>query len=84
MSNTRAIILDVESNDLLANMLDFSSFPYKLKPDAKLWCVVLRDAYTDEVIAEEKENITKEWLQRSLEGCTHLIGHNVLKFDFLV
>ena len=37
MSNTRAIILDVESNDLLANMLDFSSFPYKLKPDARLW-----------------------------------------------
>ena len=84
MSNTKAIILDIESNDLLANMLDFSSFPYKLKPDAKLWCVVLRDAYTDEVIAEEKENITKEWLQKSLEGCTHLIGHNVLKFDFLV
>ena len=23
-------------------------------------------------------------MQRSLEGCTHLIGHNVLKFDFLV
>lgn len=84
MSNTKAIILDIESNDLLANMLDFSSFPYKLKPDAKLWCVVLRDAYTDEVIAEEKKNITKEWLQKSLEGCTHLIGHNVLKFDFLV
>ena len=84
MSNTRAIILDVESNDLLANMLDFSSFPYKLKPDARLWCIVLRDAYTDEVIAEEKENITKEWLQKRLEGCTHLIGHNVLKFDFLV
>ena len=84
MSNTRAIILDLESNDLLADMLDFSSFPYKLKQNAKLWCVVLRDAYTDEIIAEEKENITKEWLQKSLEGCTHLIGHNVLKFDFLV
>jgi len=54
MENTRAIILDIETTDLLANMLDFSSFPYKLKPEAKLWCVVLRDAYTDEVIAEEK------------------------------
>ena len=84
MSNTRVIILDLESNDLLADMLDFSSFPYKLKQNAKLWCVVLRDAYTDEIIAEEKGNITKEWLQKSLEGCTHLIGHNVLKFDFLV
>ena len=84
MSNIKAIVLDLESNDLLSEMLDFSSFPYKLKPDAKLWCVVLRDAYTNEVLAEEKENITKEWLQKSLEGCTHLIGHNVLKFDFLV
>ena len=84
MENTRAIILDIETTDLLANMLDFSSFPYKLKPEAKLWCVVLRDAYTDEVIAEEKKKITKEWLQDNLKGCTHLIGHNVLKFDFLV
>lgn len=84
MENTRAIILDIETTDLLSNMLDFSSFPYKLKPEAKLWCVVLRDAYTDEVIAEEKNNITKEWLQTNLKGCTHLIGHNVLKFDFLV
>ena len=84
MENTRAIILDTETTDLLANMLDFSSFPYKLKPEAKLWCVVLRDAYTDEVIVEEKNNITKEWLQKHLEGCTHLIGHNVIKFDFLV
>jgi len=79
----RALILDIETTDLLANMLDYSSFPYKLKPEAKLWCVVIRDAYTDEVIAEEKENITKEWLQNALKGCTYLIGHNVIKFDFL-
>ncbi len=80
----KALIIDIESSDLLANMLDFSSFPYKLKADAKLWCVVIRDAYTNEVVAEEKENITKEWMQSNLKGCTHLIGHNVIKFDFLV
>lgn len=80
----KALIVDIESTDLLANMLDFSSFPYKLKSDAKLWCVVIRDAYTDEVVASEKENITKEWMQENLKGCTHLIGHNVVKFDFLV
>lgn len=80
----KALIVDIESTDLLANMLDFSSFPYKLKSDAKLWCVVIRDAYTDEVIASEKENITKEWMQENLKGCTHLVGHNVIKFDFLV
>lgn len=84
MSNIKAIILDLESNDLLAGMLDFSSFPYKLKADAKLWCVVLRNAYTNEVIAETKEGVTKEWLQKNLKGCTHLVGHNILKFDLLV
>jgi DNA polymerase family A len=79
----KAIVIDIESSALLADMLDFSSFPYKLKPDAKLWCVVLRNIYTDEVIVAEKENITKEWLKENLEGCTHLIGHNIIKFDFL-
>lgn len=80
----KALIVDIESTDLLANMLDFSSFPYKLKSDAKLWCVVIRDAYTDEIVASEKENITKEWMQENLKGCTHLIGHNLIKFDALV
>ncbi len=80
----KALILDIESSDLLANMLDFSSFPYKLKPDAKLWCVVIRNAHTDEVVSAVKEDITREWIQENLKGCTHLIGHNVAKFDFLV
>src|SRR3972149_925585 len=79
----RALVLDIETSDLLSEMLDYNSFPYKLKADAKLWCVVIRDAYTDEIIASEKENITKEWMRENLKGCTHLVGHNVIKFDFL-
>ena len=79
----KALVLDIESSDLLANMLDYSSFPYKLNAEAKLWCVVIRDAYTDEIVACEKENITIEWMREQLKGCTHLIGHNVIKFDFL-
>lgn len=79
----KALVLDIESSDLLANMLDYSSFPYKLKPDARLWCVVIRNVYTDEIVACEKENITKEWMRENLKGCTYLAGHNVIKFDFL-
>lgn len=75
--------LDIETNNLLADMLDFSSFPYKLKPTAKLWCVVIRDIYTDEVFCAEKENITKEWLQENLKGCQYLITQNGIKFDLL-
>lgn len=84
MEDKGAWILDLESSDLLANMLDFSSFPYKLKPDAKLWCVVLTNAYTGEVRTAVKEEITKEWLQENLKDCKYFIGHNVIKFDFLV
>lgn len=79
-----AKVIDIESSDLLANMLDYTSFPYKLREDAKLWCVVIRDIYTDEIAVAEKEQITKEWMQEQLKGCKYLIGHNVLKFDFLV
>lgn len=75
--------LDIESSGLLEDMLDYSSFPYKLKPDAKLWCVVIRDIYTDEVFCAEKEKITKEWLQENLKGCEYLITQNGLKFDLL-
>lgn len=84
MNKGEALIIDLESSDLLANMLDFSSFPYKLKPDAKLWCVVIRDAYTNEIVASEKKEITKEWMRENLKTCKYLIGHNIIKFDLLV
>lgn len=83
MNNTLAYVIDIETSGLLADMLDFSSFPYKLKPDAKLWCVVLRNAYTDEVKYACNEDITEEWLKTSLKGCTHLIQHNGIKFDLI-
>jgi len=78
-----AWVLDAETSDLLAEMIDFSSFPYKLKEDAKLWCVVLRNAYTNEVRTAVKEEVTKDWFKTNLKGCGFLIGHNVVKFDFL-
>ena len=43
-------VVDIEGNGLLENMLDFSSLPYKLKRDAKLWCIVVRDIDTGEVV----------------------------------
>lgn len=75
--------IDTETSDLLSNMLDFSSFPYKLKEDAKLWCVVIRNIYTDEVVSAEKGEITKEWMEEQLKDCDYLIQHNGIKFDLL-
>lgn len=79
-------VIDVETNNLLANMLDFSSLPYKLKTDARLWCVVIRDVDTNEVTvlkSESGDTITKEMLQNALHGTTEIIAHNGIKFDFI-
>lgn len=83
MEKTKTYTIDIESSDLLANMLDFSSFPYKLKEDAKLWCVVIRDVETDEIKEAVKEEITYEWMKNALADCKVLIAHNAIKFDFI-
>lgn len=76
-------IIDIETSSLLEEMLDHSSFPYKLKPEAKLHVVVIRDAYTDELFVAEGDKITKEWMKESLNGCKYLVQHNGVKFDLI-
>ena len=79
-------VIDIETNNLLAEMLDFSSFPYKLNSDARLWCIVIRDVDTNEVTvlkSESGDTITKEMLQNALHGTTEIIAHNGIKFDFI-
>jgi hypothetical protein len=76
-------VIDIETSSLLEEMVDHTSFPYKLKPGAKLHVVVVRDAYTDEVFVGEGEEITKEWLRDSLKGCKYLVQHNGIKFDLI-
>lgn len=83
MEDKGAWVIDIESSALLEEMLDFSSFPYKLKPDARLWCVVLRNIHTNEVRKAVKEEITKEWLKENLKGCQFFIHHNGIKFDLI-
>ena len=81
------LIVDIEANNLLANMLDFSSLPYKINEDARLWCVVVRDVDTDEVTSLSSESgntITKDQVKQAFEGCTEIIAHNGIKFDFIV
>ena len=76
-------VIDIETSDLLEAMVDHSSFPYKLKPDAKLHVVVIRDAYTDELFVAEGDKITKEWMKEALKGCKYLVQHNGVKFDLI-
>lgn len=67
-------------------MLDFSSLPYKLNKEAKLWCVVIRNVDTDEVISlasPSGSTITKDQMREAFDGCTEVIAHNGIKFDFI-
>lgn len=79
----RSCVIDIESNDFTDNLLDFSSFPYKFLPEARLWCVVVRDLETGEEWFAELEFVTKEWIKKTLEPFYNIIAHNGIKFDLI-
>lgn len=78
----KTAIIDIESNGLLSDMIDYSSLPYKLNHEARLWVVVIRDHETGEEWFAEKENITAEWLKETLSPFYFIVAHNGIKFDF--
>ena len=82
----KRVVVDIESNDLLENMLDFSSLPYKLKNDAKLWCIVIRDIDTGDVVTLKSSignTISKHDVKKAFSGVSEVIAHNGIKFDFI-
>lgn len=79
-----AYVIDIESTALLSQMLDYTSMPYKLKPDAKLHIIVIRNIETDVAVRLIGDEITKERIKEELKDATHIIAHNGIKFDFLV
>lgn len=80
-------VFDIETNDLLSNMLDYTSLPYKLNSDARLWCVSIRDVDTNNVVTLKSctgLSISKDDLKKAFDGATEIIAHNGIKFDLLV
>jgi hypothetical protein len=83
-------VIDIETNNLLSNMLTYKEFPYRLRDDARLWCIVIRNVGTDEVYRHMPANgivdveNTRKFLQDTLHDCTAIIAHNGIKFDFIV
>lgn len=75
-------IIDIETTNLLAQMLNYTSFPYILNNRAKLWCVVVRDYQTGEVFRAKLGECTREWLEKVLLPYDVIIAHNGIKFDF--
>lgn len=80
----KAVSVDIESNGLLENMIDYSSFPYKLLPSARMWVISFTDIQSGQVIKSlEKEKITKEAIDVVLKDYKYIVLHNGIKFDLL-
>lgn len=82
MDLNKCCTIDIESNGLLSDMVDFSSLPYKLKDSARLWCVVVTNCETLEPVSLAGAEITKEKLYEVLLPYEFIIAHNGIKFDF--
>lgn len=77
-------IIDIESNDLLQNGIDYTRMPYRLKPEYTIHCIVIRHVDSNAVKKLVGAELTKENLRYSLRKCTELIGHNIVGFDLPV
>lgn len=54
------INIDLESNGLMSMMLDYTKMPYRLKSDASLWCVSVRDVETEQSVLLVPKEILEE------------------------
>lgn len=77
-------VIDIESSDLLQKGLDYTVMPYKLRPDYRIYCIVIRHVDSPAIKTLVGAEITKENLQHVLRKCTELIGHNIVSFDLPV
>lgn len=80
----RTCTLDIESSGLLAQMVDFSSQPYKLNSEARIWCISLTDVNTFETKNLTGTEITRESVEDLLSGYNIIVCHNGHKFDLVV
>lgn len=74
-------IVDIEASNLLGPSLDYTEMPFKLKDDFNVWCIVIRNADTNEVVSLHGKDLTKYKLQSVLSGATEIIGHNIINYD---
>lgn len=83
-SSLKVASLDIETNNLLEPMIDFSKgFPLTLKDSAKLWVISVHDLQTDKVesIKHIDKNHTRAWLTKTLSSYDVILTHNGIKFD---
>src|SRR5699024_8668194 len=76
--------LDIETNCLLEDAVDYSEYPYKLKDSVKFWVVVITNARTMESSVFKLGEITKENLKYELDKYDIVVTHHGHKFDLLM
>ena len=89
-------VVDIESNNLLSQGIDYSQMPYRLKPDYQIFCIVARNVDTGAVVVFDRgecgawdipniafEHMTTfpKWVK---ENVNEVIGHNIVSFDLVV
>ena len=84
MGDRMQFVLDIETTGLLDNNLDYSVMPFKLLPQFKVHCVVLRHVNSMQVKSLYGEELTKDNLKYFLRNCTELVGHNIVNYDLPV
>lgn len=75
------LVFDIETNGFIEDMVDYSSFPYKLNDSARIWVVSIRDRVTGKVTTRHLEGITREWMEEALKNVKVLVAHNGIEFD---
>lgn len=46
----KRLVIDIEANNLLMPLIDYSTMPFKLKKEARLWCISVRDIDTNQSV----------------------------------
>ena len=76
--------IDIETDCLLEDAVDYSEYPYKLKDSVKFWVVVVTNARTMESAVFKLGEITKENLKSELDKYDIVVTHHGHKFDLLM
>lgn len=79
------LVWDTEATELLNhNSIDYTASPYRLKPDFKIHCIVVKDADTGQkwrFVGDDE--IKNKFPQFLWDNATALIAHNEIDYDLL-
>ena len=79
------VVLDIETNGLISMLIDYTAKPMVLKPEARMWCIALRDFDNrDDVVALTLEDCNEANLKALLKDTKELIFHNGVAFDMVM